>query len=244
MENIIIAQWCGKYCTIDDISSSVMAVCPNISRKTIIWKINQLIKEDKIVRVGRGVYFIGNKRKFKQTISVAAGQACKVLADNLRYLEVTLTDTSALGELMVLQPFSSIINLEVKKAAVSAVVSTLRKEKIPAYRKNDYPQLERYVESIQPILVKPELSVNPSMPKYNNVRLATIEKILVDLVCDADIYGQYQDNELSNIYNNATELYAVNYSQILKYAAARGRKDDVVKNLQETSEYMKVKSLL
>lgn len=244
MEDVIIAQWSGKYCTIDDISSSVMAVYPKISRKTIIWKINQLIKEDKVVRAGRGVYLIEYKRKFKQTVSVAAGQACKILADNLKYLEVTLTDTSSLGELMVLQPFSSIINLEVKKAAVSAVVSTLRKEKIPAYKKNDYPQLECYIDSIQPVLVKPELSVNPAMPKYNNVRLATIEKILVDLVCDADIYGPYQDSELSNIYKNATELYAINYSQILKYATARGKKDDVIKRLQESSEFMKVKSLL
>jgi len=244
MEDLIIAQWSGKYCTIDDISSSVMAVCPKISRKTIIWKINQLIKEDKTVRVGRGVYLIAYKEKFKQTVSVSAGQACKVLSDNLKYLDVTLTDTTSLGELMVLQPFSSIINFEVKKAAVNAVVSTLRKEKIPAYRKNDYPQLERYVESNQPILVRPELSVNPTMPKNNNLRLATIEKILVDLVCDTDIYGQYQDSELSNIYRNATELYAINYSQILKYAAARGKKDDVIKSLQETSEYMKVRFLL
>ena len=244
MEDMIITQWSGKYCTIEEISLSVMMAYPNISRKTIVWKINQLIKKEKIIRVGRGVYLIAYKKKFKQIISTAAGEACKILAENLRYLEITLTDTSSLGELMVLQPFSSIINFEVKKTAVNAVVSTLRKEKIPAYRKNDYPQLERYVESIQPILVKPELSVNPNMPKDNNIRLATIEKILVDLVCDADIYGQYQDSELSNIYYNATELYAVNYSQILKYAAARGRKDDVIKNLLETSEYMKVRSLL
>ena len=244
MEDVIIAQWSGKYCTIDDISSSVMAGCSKVSRKTIIWKINQLIKAEQVVRVGRGVYLIAYKRKFKQIVSVAAGQACKVLADKLKYLEVTLTDTGSLGELMVLQPFSSVINMEVKKTAVNAVVSTLRKEKIPAYRKNDYPKLERYVESNQPILVRPELSVNPTLPKDKNVRLATLEKILVDLVCDADIYGQYQDNELINIYRNATDLYAVNYSQILKYAAARGKKDDVINNLQETSEYMKVKGLL
>jgi len=30
----------------------------------------------------------------------------------------------------------------------------------------------------------------------------------------------------------------------LKYAAARGKKDDVIKNLQETSEYQKVRPLL
>jgi len=244
MEDIIIAEWSGKYCTIDDISSSVMMSYSGISRKTIIWKINQLIKEDKAVRVGRGVYLIAYKKRFTQSISATAEKACNLLSNNLKYLEITLTDTSSLGELMVLQPFSSVINIEVKKTAVNAVVSTLRKENLLAYRKNDFPRIERYVDSNQPILIRPELSVNPTMPKKNNVRLAPIEKILVDLVCDADIYGQYQDSELGNIYNNATELYAVNYSQILKYAAARGKKDDVIKNLQETSEYQKVRPLL
>jgi hypothetical protein len=244
VEDVIITKWSGKYCTIDDISSSIIAVYSNISRKTIIWKVNQLIKEEKIVRVGRGVYLVAYKKKFRQAVSIAAKQACNIIENSLKYLDITLTDTSSIGELMVLQPFSSIINLEVKKTAVSSVVSTLRKEKIPAYRKNDYPQLERYLESNQPILVRPVLSVNPAMPKENNVKFAIIEKILVDLVCDTDIYGQYQDIELYNIYRNATELYAINYSQILKYASARGKKDDVVDYLQETSEYMKVRSLL
>ena len=244
MEDIIITQWGGKYCTIDDISSSVMEKCTNLSRKTVIWKINQLIKENKAVRVGRGVYLIAQKKKFCLEISNTAREACNVLAESLKYLEITLTDTNVLGKLMVLQPFSSIINLEVKKTAVNAVVSTLRKSKIPAYRKNDFPYLERYVDSSQPILVRPELSINPTMQKENNVRLATIEKILVDLVCDTDIFGQYQDNELTNIYRNATEIYAINYSQIIKYATARGKKDDVIKNLRETSEYDKVRFLL
>jgi len=244
VEDIITTQWSGKYCTIDDISASVMMSSSNISRKTIIWKINQLIKEDKAIRVGRGVYLIAYKKGFIQSISTSAEKACKLLVENLKYLEVTLTDTSSLGELMVLQPFSSVITLEVKKVAVNAVVSTLRSEKIPAYKKIDYPQIERYVESSQPILVRPELFVNPAMLKNNNIRYATIEKILVDLVCDSDIYGQYQDGELINIYRNATDLYAVNYSQMLRYAAARGKKDSVIESLLKTSEYEKVRFLL
>jgi len=244
MDNIIFTRWSGKYCTVDEVSDSVMEQYPNLSKKTIIWKINQLVKNKRITRVGRGVYLVSYKAKFSQSISNTAKRVCKILTESLKYLDLTITDTSTLGEFMTLRPFSTVVNIEVRKAAINAAVTTLRREKVQVYIKSDYPKLERYVDSNQPILISKELSVNPTMQKDSNVRLATIEKILVDLVSDADIYGQYQDTELLNIYRNATEMYAINYSQLLKYAAARGKKEEVVSNLQETSEYMKVRHLL
>jgi hypothetical protein len=113
-----------------------------------------------------------------------------------------------------------------------------------AYAKKDFARLERYISSSQPVVIRPELAVNPNLPKENNIRTANLEKILVDLVCDADIYRQYQGEELQNIYKNATEMYAVNYSQLLKYAAARKKKAEVLDMLRDSGEFMKVKNLI
>jgi hypothetical protein len=49
--------------------------------------------------------------------------------------------------------------------------------------------LERYFSSFQPILIVPELSVKPSLPKESNVRFANIKKVLVDLEL-IRIYGK------------------------------------------------------
>jgi hypothetical protein len=243
MEDSIQELCDGKYCSIDEIVSCMMNNSKT-SRKTIIWKVNQLIKQGKAVRVGRGVYLFAPKSKYQLVTCDLAREACDTLNYMLPYLELTITDTSGLGELMNLQPFATIICIETKKTAVNAVLSVLHKDKIGGYSKKDFPRIERYITSHQPVLVRPVLAVNPSLPKKDNVRLASIEKILVDLVCDTDIYGQYQGSELLNIYQNATERYAVNYSQVLKYAAARGKKAEVVDKLLDTNEYQKVWCML
>jgi len=113
-----------------------------------------------------------------------------------------------------------------------------------AYAKRDFPRLERYITSSQPFVIRPELSVNPKLPQDGNVRTATLEKILVDLICDEAIYGQYQAGELRNIYINATDSYTVNFSQLLRYATARKKKAPVLEMLSATDVYNRIRGLL
>lgn len=244
MKKRIVKIWGKKYCTIDEIVDSLTVENAQVSRQTVIWSINDLVKQGKAVRVGRGVYLIAPKKQFSPVMSATAKSACSLLADKFRYLDVTVTDTGFLSEFMNLQPFSTVVTLEVKKSAVNAILSAMRKAGFDAYDKNDYPKMQRYITTAQPILIRPELAINPTIAKDCNVRLANIEKTLVDLVCDEDIYGQYQGEELQNIFQNATKRYAINYSQLLKYAGARKRKEAVMQILQNTDEYQKVRNLL
>jgi hypothetical protein len=145
---------------------------------------------------------------------------------------------------MNLQPFSTIIVIEVRKPAVDAVLTALREEGVDAYAKKDYPKLEKYVSSSQPFLICPELAVNPKLARQDNYHISSLEKMLVDLVCDEEVYGQYQGEELTNIFRGATRNYTVNYSQVLKYAASRKRKDAVHEMLLYTDAYVKIRTLL
>jgi len=244
MKEDILKMFYGQYCSISDIVAFVEGQNKDASRKTIIWNINDLIRQGKAVRVGRGAYGFVPKMRFNPAMSETARNACSILQSKLKYLVVTVTDTSVLGQFMNLLPFSTIVVIEARRSATAAVLSTLRKEGVDAYAKRDFASLEQYVSSSQPFLVRPELSVNPSLTQYNNVRTSSLEKMLVDLVCDESIYGQYQGEELLNIYNNSTIDYAVNYSQMLKYAAARKKKDSVMEILQVTEMYGKIRSLI
>jgi hypothetical protein len=240
----ILKQFNGQFCSIDDIAAFIESFNGETPRKTVIWNVNDLVRQGKAIRAGRGVYGFVSKARFQPAISEAAQKACSLLGDQFRYLDVTVTDSGVLGRFMNLQPFSTVVVVETRKAATGAVLSALRKEGMDAYAKKDFSRMERYVSTPQPFVVRPELSVNPNLPLENNVRAANLEKILVDLVCDEDIYGQYQGEELQNIYQNATETYAVNYSQILKYAAARKKKSEVLEMLQNAGEFKKVRNLM
>ena len=244
MKKEILNKFNGQYCTIDDIAAFVSKLKEEISRNTIIWNVNDLVRQGKVIRVGRGVYGFVPLPRFNSGISETARQTCSLLREKFKYLTVTVTDSSVLGQFMNLQPFSTVVVIEIKKPAIGAVIAALRKEGVEAYAMRDFPTLEQYVSSSQPFIIRPELSVNPNLPQEENVRTANLEKLLVDLVCDEDVYGQYQGEELLNIYHNSTESYAINYSQMLKYAAARKKKGSVLEILQGTDMYKKIRSLL
>jgi hypothetical protein len=244
LKDEILNKFDRQCCSIGDIVAYIEELNGETPRKTIIWNVNNLVRQGKAVRFGRGVYGFIPKTRFNPIMGEAPKRACSLLHEKFRYLVVTVTDSAMLGQFMNLQPFSTITVLEVKKSAVGAVLSALRKDDVDAYAKKDYRAFEQYVSSSQPFVVRPELSVNPNLSQEKNVRVANLEKMLVDLLCDEDIYGQYQGEELQNIYRNATEGYAINYSQMLKYASARKKKGAALEMLRETDEYNKIRSLL
>jgi hypothetical protein len=124
------------------------------------------------------------------------------------------------------------------------VLSILRRNNLDAISKKDFRVYEKYAKPATSIIVCPEFSANPTLIEDNGIRTANIEKMLVDLVCDNNIYGQYQGEELSNIFIGATKIYRVNYSQLLKYATLRKKKDTVISYLNECDEYRKIRELL
>ena len=244
MKEAILKKFNNKYCSINEIVDFIESQSENTPRKTIIWNVNDLVRQGRAVRIGRGVYGFISKKRYYPEMSEETRRVCSILQKQFKYLVVTITDSGMLEQFMNLQPFSSVVVIETRKSATSSVLSELRKGGVDAYARRDYAKLEQYVVSPQPFLVKPELVVNPNLTQEDNYRSANLEKLLVDIVCDDDIYGQYQGEELINIYINATDRYAVNYSQMLKYAAARKKKAVVQKMLQETAEYARIRSLL
>jgi len=244
MKDEILNRYNGQYCTIDDIVGFIEGLGMDAPRKTVIWNVNDLVRQGKAARFGRGVYGFMPKARFSPAIGETAERACTLLRDKFKYLNVTVTDTGVLAQFMNLQPFATVVVIETLKSAAGAVMSALRREGVDAYAKKDFALLEAYISSSQPFVIRPELSVNPKLPQKANVRVASLEKILVDLVCDEDIYGQYQGEELQNIYSNATGAYAVNYTQMLKYATARKKKGPVLETLQNTEVFSQLRGLL
>jgi len=244
MKEAILKNFSNEYCSIDEIVAFIESRGESTSRKTVIWNVNDLVRQGKAIRVGRGVYGFISKKRFTPVISEETKRVCSLLQKHFKYLVMTVSDSGVLSQFMSLQPFSTVVVIETRKSAASSVLSELRRGGVDAYAKRDYAKLERYVVSSQPFLVRSELAANPSLTQEGNYRSSNLEKMLVDLVCDDDVYGQYQGEELINIYKNATSRYSVNYSQMLKYAAARKKKSIVQKMLQETDEYAKIRSLI
>ena len=145
MKTEIMTEFSGQCCTIDDIVRFTEALNAGTPRGTVIWNVNDLVKQGKAVRIGRGVYEFVARRKWQPTIGELARSICSLLEEDFKYLDVTITDSCILGRLMNMQPFSSIVVIETRKTAVDAVLSRLRNNGIEAYAKKDFKRLEKYI---------------------------------------------------------------------------------------------------
>jgi len=243
-KEIILDRFNNQNISIDKIVSGVQTIEKGIDRKTIIWAVNDLIKKGAVVRTGRGVYRLSSQKEFSPSLSNSTLAITDFISNQFKYMAATISDSSWLNEFMVQQPFSSVVVLEVVDSAVSSIVSKLRAENFDAFPKSDFKYLEAYSKSAQPIVVSKTLQTTATKKKDKLIRLAKLEKLLVDVVCERDIYGQYQGWELENIFKNSIEKYAVNFSQMLKYATNRGRKKDVEKLLDLTEGFLQYKETL
>lgn len=245
LKELLLEQFNNKYCSLNDIVRVVEKYYSFTPRETIIWNVNDLVKNNQITRVGRGIFFFGSKKQFRVTLSDTAKSVCAELTGKLKYLEITITDTSYLHNYMQILPFSSVIIIEVDKVAVRSVLSILRAVQFNAWAKEDLAIMEKYSSvTQQPEIIRSELSANPSLLKENNINYTNIEKLLVDVVCDEKVFSQYQGDELYNIFSQFTDIYAINYSKMLRYATARNRQEKVVEILSYTNEFIKVRDLL
>lgn len=81
-------------------------------------------------------------------------------------------------------------------------------------------------ESSDNVFVKNLLSRAP-IQKIKKVRIAPLEKILVDLFTEEKFFGAFQGEELINILENAVEKYIINFSKMFNYARRRRREKEL-----------------
>ena len=103
-------------------------------------------------------------------------------------------------------------------------VRTLLKAKFPdvALIRNAYAMVEDLHDFI---LVKPIISESPLAVK-EGVSVPELEKILVDHEADKE-YAAMTDSEIQKEFQKAFELYSVNTSRLLRYAARKGKKEEI-----------------
>ena len=112
-------------------------------------------------------------------------------------------------------------------------VRTLLKTKFPdvALIKNAYAMVEDLHDFI---LVKPIISEAPLGVK-DGVTVPELEKILVDHEADKE-YASMTDSDIQKEFQRAFELYSVNTSRLLRYAARKGKKEEISNRISRINQ--------
>ena len=219
--------------TTDDLYHFYQKYDPNLNKNTFRWRIYALKNEGAINTLKRGVYATTSKKEFEPAVSKKLKNLFSKVQNQFPYVDMCIWETSWLNNLMIHQVFSNNIILEVDKEAASAVFAFLQESYKDVYLNPGKYEVEHYINAGQiNIFIKNLTSTSP-LQKVQNITVPTIEKIMVDLFADDELFVTYQGAELHNIYRELFVSYNVNRSKLKQYAHKRHKKDKLVSFLKE-----------
>jgi hypothetical protein len=216
-----------------DIASFYRNLEPDIKQATINWRVYYLVSKGLLERKGRGVYKIGKTTVFVPDLDNRAKSIYKKIQSEFPYSSVCVWNTSLLNEFLLHISNNLFTLIEVEKESMESIFLYLKERYNNVFMNPNSDILGKYVfNSDTPIIVKPLISEAP-LQSVSNINTITIEKILVDLFCDEDLFQFYQGREKKRIFNEAYARYTINNNKLLRYASRRGKKEEIEKMINQ-----------
>lgn len=206
---------------------------PDLKSTTINWRVYSLVEKGILERIGKGVFKIGKTWVFVPNMDNKTKAISNKLQSKFPFSTFCIWNTSLLNEFSVHISNNHFTLVEVERESLESVFLSLKEKYNAVFLNPNADMLEQYVfNASNPIIVKPLISEAP-LQRIKNINTATIEKILVDLFCDEDLFQIYQGRERNIIFKEAYSKYTINNTKLLRYASRRGRKDELEKYLNQ-----------
>jgi len=222
-----------KSFTADDVYSFYSRNEPGIKRSTVRWRIYNYIRKGTIKRISRGVYSMGKGKNFSHSLSGEHKKISREIKKSFPFVTYCCWDISVLKEFFQHMPKQQFFFIEVEKDAVEAVFYFLRETRENVFKDFDKNIIENYIEEKQEsVIVKPLISESP-LTEFDGTPVPVLEKILVDILAERELFYFLQGNELKHIYKNAFDKYTIQKSKLIRYAGRRGKKEEIKKVLEQ-----------
>lgn len=214
----------------------------HLNENTLRWHIHQLKESNVLTRVKRGVYTLSEKPTFQPKLTKKIERLYhKVTGAFSPDLPCMVWSTEWLHQFMVQQPTQHFIIFETEKEWVDSLFHLLKDDGRPAFLNPSREILEQYIMGRdEAFIVKSLISRAPTQHLDDDIEIPALEKILVDLITDTDLFAAYQGSELENIFLNVWKNYFLNLSVLLNYAKRRRRVNELlnfVSNLPDQELY-------
>lgn len=239
----IVARFGGNgYVTKADLHQFYTEKEPDLKDSTLRWRVYRL-KESNLLRpVSRGLYSVNTataKLKFDPPATRGMNDLYRIYFKNFDMVQFALWSTEWIAEFLVHQPTHHFIVFEIEKEFTHSMFSYTQREGKEAFLDPDSEIVTNYMLSKKnPVVIKPLLSRVPLQTTRNSLPIASLEKILVDLFCDKELFIWYQGTELKNIFRNAWTNYELNLSTLMNYARRRRRYKQLLDFIKTSSVEM------
>ena len=221
--------------TTNDVSGFFAKTDPDIKRATVNWRIYELVRQGSLKRIGRGMFALGQADCFLPLLTKKQQAISGRIKKQFPLITFCCWHTSALKEFFQHVAVYDFLLVETEREAVDAVFHFVKETQPNSFQQPSREIMENFVlDGKDAIIVKSLVSEAP-LQEADASTLPTVEKILVDLVADSEIFFFLQGYELLNIFESALGKYTVNTDRLLRYAKRRNKKEELQKILNQIS---------
>ena len=197
---------------------------PGLKLPTLRWRLFELRRKGEIARIARGFYSFQPLKPFRPEISSVLKRIYHELKRELPYSDLCVWSTAWLDSLIVHQPASKIIIAETEKVAVQKSFAILHGHGRASFIEPTEKEIQFYILPTQEsVVVKPLLPRSPVM-HLEGVVVPKLEKILVDLFADRELFKAQQGATLAELFRNSLTQFQVDLTTLESYASRRGKR--------------------
>lgn len=197
---------------------------PGLNGNTFAWRIHDL-KAKKIIRaVSRSEFSLAYKPHYTPIIDKKLKDIYTLLDKSFPDLKKAIWSTQWITEFMLHIPGRYFTIIEVEKGSLESIFYFLKEHNYrEVFVQPEKKEIDLYIaESTRAIIIKPLISLSP-LQKQKKLTTPALEKLLLDIFAERDVFTVFQGHELSIIFNNAYSKYQLNLSKLMAYARRRGK---------------------
>ncbi len=202
-----------------------------VRKTTINWRIHTLVDEGIIQRIGRGKYKLGKQKEFKPIISKENQILYFKLKAEFPFLDISIWSTKWVAQWMLHIPNNYETIIEVEKGSEENVFYFLSDIQDNVFLNPSKDILDKYANRKDSIIIVKNLITDAPLQEIEKVTISSIEKILVDLIIDTELFTAYQGRDLDSIIENAFLYNTIKKDTLLRYADRRRKKPFVRKRI-------------
>ncbi|MCU0435085.1 MAG: hypothetical protein MUC87_16625 [Bacteroidia bacterium] len=227
----------GNTITREEIFDFFRRAEPELNESTFRWRLHDLKNKKMLIQLSRSVFSFSYRPLFNAMPNNSLQRLDRKLAGAFQELNYCVWSTNLISEFMLHIPGRSLTIVEVEKDALEPVYYFLKDQKYPeVFPDPDKKEIARYVnEAESPIVILPLITKAP-LRRRGKVTTPTLEKLLVDIFCEKDLYAAFQGNELSHIFNTAYSRYVIDFTRLYQYARRRHRYEALKSFISEKTE--------
>jgi hypothetical protein len=208
-----------------------------LKETTFRWRIYSLKQQKVISTVARSVYVLSSKSEFYPVISVKEEKLCVAISRQFPMLKYCIWNTNIVNELMLHIPNKSLTIIEVENEAIELVFNFLKNEGTKnLFFQPSEKEIQHYIAPLENAIIVQSLVTKSPTQIVSKTTTTTLEKLLVDLYSNKNLFSTYQGTELIHIFNKGYNKYVLDFSKMLSYASRRNKRNELINFLETKTD--------